>query len=251
MKKNFICFTIIASLILFSSCQKEVDGDPDVVVTDKVKTYTEEVISDDLGNFTVTFNLSYDANDRITAMTSSTDPGSKFAFTYKTGSYSMDLYDSGVWEIHEDYFLNGNSLVDSAFQYNNTEDTSTTKYVYNGNSQLVKMYQYEYSHVTGPELWNIINYTYDAGGNLVSTLDTYNYAETYEYYPDLVYAMPAITPFANLRKQRLLKKYTLSINGSPVGSASYTYTFDNKNRLSTQRAEDTDGNIVTKTFTYF
>ncbi|MGZ8525926.1 MAG: hypothetical protein ACXWV1_15950, partial [Chitinophagaceae bacterium] len=130
MKKSILPFLAILSIILFSSCQKDVGGGP-LTVSDKVKTYTEDVTSASMGNSKTTFNLSYDASNRITSLISASNPGDKFVFTYNSASgYSMEIFGSNIPVIHEDFFLNSNSLPDSTFQYNNTGDTSTEKYLY-------------------------------------------------------------------------------------------------------------------------
>ena len=251
MKKSICPFAVISCIILFSSCQKDVSGDP-LTVTDKVKTYTEDITSGSIGNSVTTYNLSYDASNRITSIISAYDPGNKFLFTYNSATtYSMDIYGSNVRVIHEDFFLNSTSLPDSTFQYNKTGDTSTEKYVYNLKNQAIKMYEYDYSKITGSDLWNTISYTYDADGNLLKAEDTDTNIDTYEYYPDLVYVLPVTTPYAQPKKNNLLKKHILKSNGFLVGSATYTYSFDSKNRINTEKAAISDGSIVLKTFTYF
>lgn len=251
MKKNIPLLTAITCIILFSSCQKDAGGGP-TTVTDKVKTYTEDITSPFLGNSVTTYNLSYDGSNRISSMISTSDPGDKFIFTYNSATtYSMDIYNSNVRVIHVDFFLNSNSYPDSTFQYNDTEDSSTTKNIYNTNNQLIRTYDYDYSKITGSDLWNTTTYTYDAAGNMLKAEDTDTNIETYEYYPDLVYVLPVITPYAQPKKLNLVKKFTLASNGSVVGSATYTYTFDSKNRISTERAVTTEGTIILKTYTYF
>ena len=251
MKKSILPFAVIAYIILFSSCQKDTGGDPPTM-TDKVKTYTEDITSTSVGNSVTTYNLAYDASKRITSMISASAPGNKFLFTYNSATtYSMDIYSSNTRVIHEDFFLNSNSYPDSTFQYNNTGDTSTEKSVYNGNNQLVKLYEYDYSKISGSDLWNTTTYTYDADGNLLKAEDTDTNIYTYEYYPDLVYILPVTTPYAKPKKHNLLKRNILKSNGYMVGSANYNYTFDSNNRISTEKATISDGSIVIKTYTYF
>ena len=251
MKKSIPQLAVILCIILFTSCQKDVDGDP-ITVTDKVKTYTEDITSGSIGNSVTTYNLSYDASDRIISIISASAPGNKFLFAYNSAStYAMDIYSSNIRVIHEDVSLNSNSYPDSTFQYNNTGDTTTEKNVYNGNNQLIKLYEYDYSKITGSDLWNVTNYTYDANGNLLKAEDTDTNIDTYEYYPDLVYISPLIEPYSHPKKHNLVKKHTLTSNGYIVGSATYTYTFDSNNRISTEKAVTSDGSIILKTYTYF
>ena len=251
MKKIIPLPAIISFIILFSSCQKDVGGDLPTA-TDKVKTYTEDITSVSIGNSVTTYNLSYDASNRITSLISASDPGNKFLYTYKSATtYSMEIYSSNALVIHEDFFLNSNSYPDSTYQYNNTGDTSTEKYVYNAKNQPIKMYEYDYSKITGSDLWNTISYTNDADGNLVKAEGTDTNIETYEFYPDLVYISPVTTPYSKPIKHNLLKKFSLTSNGFLVGSAISTYSFDSKNRISTEKVVTSDGSIILKTYTYF
>ena len=57
-------------------------------------------------------------------------PGVKQVYKYNVdGSFSLDLYDDGTnLSIHENFFLNSSKLVDSTFQYDDTQDTTTEKY---------------------------------------------------------------------------------------------------------------------------
>lgn len=249
MKKPVAYLSLIAFVILFCSCGKEKSPEPDSS-NSKVKTYTEVITSPGFGNLSTTLNISYDANNRITAATSSTSEGDKFLFNYNSNDkYSMDLYNAGAIVIHEDFFLR-NSFLDSTFQFNDSKDTSTEKYYYNANNQLIKKFEYEYN--SGPHLSNTINYEFDASGNMIKSTDTDQNVDTYEYYPDLVYVMPSIMPvFNSAPKMNLVKTHTLTSQGHLVGSTFTTYAFDASNRISTITETVDDGTILTKTFSYF
>lgn len=252
MKKNFLFPAVIALVILFSSCQKEPGNNLPPTGQLKLKTYTEDVRSAILGNSVTTYNFNYDGNDRMTSMVDAANPGNKFVFAYPSSSkYTMDLFIDNIFELHVDYLLNSQLLIDSSFQYNNTEDTSAEKYVYNPAHQLIKLYEYDY-YSTGPDLWNTTAYTYDGAGNLVKSEDTDDYMYTYEYYTDKLYVLPQLIPVmvAN-QKVNLIKKLTLTESGTVTGSADYTYTFDSKDRISTIRHDYNDNDVVIKTFTYF
>ena len=84
----------------------------------------------------------------------------------------------------------------------------------------------EYDYDPNPVLLNVTNYTYDTNGNLVTTTDTDNEVDSYEYYSDLVNIMPVIIPG----------------QGTPQKSS---------NRISTIVQTADDGTLVTQTFTYF
>lgn len=256
MKKNLFTLLVLPSFILFSSCQKNSNTDQ-TTNSDKVKTYTEDITSPGSPEISATYNISYDGNNRITGVIPTNSSGVKFLFTYSSNSkFSLDLYNSGALSIHEDIFLNSNSLFDSTFQHNDTNDTTTEKYFYNSNNQLITLNEYDYSKNYGSQISNVTTYTYDSNGNVVKATDTNNQIETFEYYPDLVYIMPFTNPFLNhalnsSKKTNLLKTHTVTSNGYLVGSATSTYTFDSNNRISTITQTTDDGTIAVQTFTYF
>lgn len=243
----------MASALLFSGCQKEPANDlPPETHSLKLKTYTEDFRSATLGNFYNTYKFTYDGNNRMTSMVDTANAGNKFVFAYPSSSkYTMDIFGDNMFVIHADYFMNSQSLLDSSFQYNNTGDTMTEKYVYNPARQLTQLYEYDYSKVTGSDLWNTTTYTYDGAGDLIKSEDTDDYVYTYEYYTDKLHLLPQVSPVADAsQKTHLPKKVTLTESGTLSFSATYTYTFDSKDRVSTVRQDYSDGDVVIKTYTY-
>ena len=252
MKRITLFAAVAAVIVVLSSCQKEPSNTPLPTASLKVKTYTEDVRSGIWGNSVTTYNLSYDGNNRLTGMTDASNSGNKFVYAYPSSSkYTLDLFVDNIFELHADYLLNSKSLIDSTFQYNNTGDTMTEKYIYNPAGQLTKLYEYDYYN-TSSDLWNTTTYIYDGAGNLVKSQDTDDYVYTYEYYTDKLYLAPQLVPVTvPNQKANLLKKVTLTESGPVSGSATSTYTFDSKDRISTVRTEYSDGDVVIKTFTYF
>jgi hypothetical protein len=252
MKKCIIPFIVISTVVLFTSCQKDASIEP-TGVTNKVKTYTEAITSTTIGNSITTYNLAFDAGDRIISMISASDPRYKFLFKYSpNNAFSTDIYNHNGLQVHEDVFLNKNLSADSTFQYNNTGDTSTEKYFYNGGNLPVTSNEYDYSQITGSVLSNTINYSYDVKGNLVLAAGTDTYNEEWEFYQDIVYLLPNVQPyFRRITNVNLIKKHTVTSNGNLVGSATYTYTFDSNHRLSTETAVSDAGDIVVKMYTYY
>lgn len=256
MKKNSVILLSFCTIIMLSSCQKDKQADTNTSAS-KVKTYTENIATPGSAAITATYNLNYDANNRITSVNQVEITGNKFSFSYPSDTkYSMDLFASGAVSIHEDFFLNSNSQPDSTFQYNDTQDTTTEKYVYNSNKQLVTLKEYNYSTNSGSEIDNVTSYTYDSNGNVVKTTDTNNQIETFDYYPDLVYAMPFTNPVLNqginpAKKMNLIKTHTVTSDGVLVGSSVSTYTFDSNKRISTITQTLDNGTVGTQTFTYF
>jgi len=247
--RSVITFLMALGVVLyFSSCQKEFSPDGDTSpISPKVKTYTEDITSSYYGNSVTTYNLSYDANDRIVSLVSAVAPGDKFIYKYNTNSYTLDIYNSSVLSIHVIFFINSLSMVDSTFQYNGT-DTTTEKYIYNSLKQLLKKKTYDYSTVTGAVLYDIDNYTYDTNGNAISDANN-NGVTTYTFYSNLINTI-TIGQFYFYQNKNLIKTTTYT-SGSGTITANHTYTFDSKNRLSTERIESDNGDIIIKTYTYY
>ena len=237
---------VILFALVSASCQKETNDDP-VAPSSKVKTYTEDVTAG--GQHTVsTFNVAYDANDRIVSLISASSPGDKFLYQYSNGSYTMDIYNSNAISIHEEFYINSNSFVDSTFQYNDTDDSSTEKYIYNSARQLVTIKEYEYTKGHGILLYNTSQYTYDSGGNILKVADNFS-TTTYEYYPDLVNPLTFLSPYLPVNKNLIKTEYA-DYGGSDI-TISHTYTFDANNRLSTQTITTDSGETAIKTYTYY
>ncbi|MEO8415577.1 MAG: hypothetical protein ABI472_18085 [Ginsengibacter sp.] len=245
--KNLLYILII---FIFVSCQKELStNDPGTSPSSsKVKTYTEDVTSGGAHSVT-TFNLAYDASDRLISLVSATSSGDKFEYQYSNGSYTMDLYNSNLLSIHEIFFINSNLLVDSSFQYNDTKDSMTEKYVYNSAGQLTTLKQYDYSQVTGAVLFNVENYTYDSNGNTIRVTETSNNSvTTYEYYTNLVNNLYIFNPYVPGNKNLVMT--TINDSGGSTTTLSHFYTFDSANRLITEKITADTGEIVIKTYTY-
>lgn len=249
MNRTQILISLFISIV-FISCQKEVKDilPATTVSTSKVKTYTEDVTSPG-GHSVITFNLAYDANDRPVSMISATSAGDKFLYQYATGSYTMDLFNSNVLSIHEIFYTNSNSLVDSTLQYNDTHDTTTEKYLYNNAGQLIAVKHYDYSRATGSVLFNTDNYTYDSNGNVAKFTDN-NGITSFGYYTNLVNNLSFGPPYFPLSKN-LVKTTIFNSGGTPI-TLNHTYTFfDTNNRITTEKVIYDSGEIVIKTYTYY
>jgi hypothetical protein len=233
--------TVVSFALVFASCKKDdsVQGPPQ---GDRIKTYTESINSSIIGVSTVTYNLTYDDQGRLSSMVNSENAGDRFAFSYVENGFDMDIYSSNSLIIHQDVFLNGNRM-DSTFQYNDEGDTTTEKYLYNPGNLLVKLSRYVYSDGIS-ELDETVNYTYDSNNNLVSEIGNYTHVE-YEYNGNL----PAIINLFPLFYSSSQKLPSRVIDQSGF-SATHTYTLDSKNRLVTDLAVLDSGDTITKTYTY-
>ena len=257
MTNKFASFAVTAAIILLTSCQKEAGQEPGTDPTtssNRVKTYTESLTTGG-DSYSASFNLSYDNNGRLSSMVSAASAGDKFVFAYPSNSmYIMELFNQNQLSIHEEFYLNSDGLVDSTYQYNDTDDRRAEKYSYNSGKQLVNMKEYELPTAGNGVLVNTTSYNYDGSGNLVQTSATNGEERQYEYFPDMKYILPIISgPGFSLpnMKVSLIKKQTVSVGGIELGTIDYTYTFDDKQRVSTETEVLSDGSILTRTYTYF
>ena len=252
MKLNAAIIVSFCTTVMLTACQKDKQPDTNTNLN-KVKTYTESISISGAAPVVATYNVAYDTSNRITSLTQVEIPGNKFSFSYTSDiKYSMDIFLAGALSIHEDFFLNSNFLPDSTYQYNDTQDTTTEKYLYNSNNHLITLKEYIYSKNNGSQIDNVTTYTYDSNGNVVKTTDTDKQTETFDYYPDLVYAKPFTDPsLKSAKATNLVKTHTVTSNGSLVGSVVYTYTFDSNKRISTITQTTDDGSVGIQTFTYF
>jgi hypothetical protein len=111
--------------------------------------------------------------------------------------------------------------------------------------------EYDYSNGK-PGLSSSTNYFYDANGNMIRSESPYNKVETFEYYSDPVMPMPTIFPVLSPVNKSLKKKYTVTIDNAINDDETYTYTFDDKNRVSTiTTTVALTGTAIIDTFTYY
>lgn len=257
MKTIKVVFALFITILSFS-CQKEIASESSASGSSsgansgsalfRPKTYTEDVTSSSLGNSVTTYNLTYDASGRLLSMVSASSPGDKFVYQYSSNNtYTMDIYNSNKVSIHSVFFINSFSLIDSIFKYNDTKDTSTSKYLYNSSKQLVKQKEYDYTTARGAVLYKTYNYEYDSNGNVIKESDNSS-VKTYDYYSNLsnnlsiglIYFLP----------NKNLPKTTTYTSGGQTETLNHTYTFDNNNRLSTEKIVASSGDVIIRTYTY-
>lgn len=248
---------MIAALVTLAatSCQKDIDPQTGESTKTKIKTYIEDASKTPYERVD-TFNVAYDASDRITSI-ASTAGGFGFYYTYTATSYTMDLILGGQLSIRDISYINSNQLVDSTFQYNDTNDSSTSKLVYNAGKQLVQVLYYDYTRAGGGKLSSKESYTYDASGNLVTQTDTNASGAVTETITFTYSNFPVgIDIFNNVFRPAMAKNLPLTITTKdPRGNVTLietrAYTFDSHNRVHTETDSDDFGNVVVKTFLYY
>jgi YD repeat-containing protein len=247
MKKTLLPTTLFA-FFLFTSCKKNNDT-PSTGSALLPKTYTEDIRSTGFNSLT-TYNLTYDENNRITSMTAIPEPAIvKFVYKYSSNSsLTMDLYNSNVLSIHEILWLNTSGTLDSTFQFNDTNDSSTEKYIYDSNKQILQIKNYNYSS-SGSELNHTTDYTYDNSGNAITESTSNGNSTSFTYYTDLPNTMTMGQTFYPQTKY-LIKTASSSSSGTPV-TATHFYSFDSSNRLIKDSAVTTGVSaILIKSYTY-
>jgi YD repeat-containing protein len=242
---SLIALFLLAIIFVLSGCSKSNSSTANSA--SYPKTYTEDVRSSVIGNSVTTFNLSYDNQGRLLSMISTSTPTLKLTYQYSGNSFTSDMYNNDVLQIHEMYWLNAASLVDSTFQFNNTQDTTTEKYNYDANKELTQKIEYEY-HQAGSIPGTITSYIYDNAGNLATESTNTGNSTQYTYYTNLA----NVNFFASYFPQpkNLIKTATLSLGGF-LETATHYYSFDNSNRLTQDSTYTTATNVtVVKTYTY-
>ena len=252
MKANAFSAIILCTILILTSCQKELDpqsSPPPSAGSSKVKTYTEDLTYGGQHNVD-TYNLGYDSQERLTAMESVTTPGNKFLYSYGPSNvFHLDLYNANVLSIHEDFYLNSSSMIDSTFQYNDTGDSSTEKYLYNAAKQVTAIKSYEYAQSTGGVLQSTTLLEHDSEGNVTKETSAAG-VTSYTFYPDLQNTLIGLNPY-DAKNPKLTKTTSSDIGGVTI-TLNHTYTFDASNRITSEKAVDTaNGIILIKSYTYY
>ena len=247
--KNEVPCLVLALTFFVCSCKKD-NNSSNPNSSSQPKTYTEDIRSSIIGNSLTTYDLSYDASGRLRTLTAIPSPPSiNFVYTYAAdGTVTMDLYEGGALNILEKMWLNSSSYLDTTFQYDNTGDTTTEKYIYNGNMQLIQENTYDYTS-SATSLYNTTSYTYDNLGNVTSSEDLLGNMISYSYYTNLPNTLKIGQSFLP-QPVNFVKTEILNSNGS-VETVNHYYTFDNSNRLIEDSTYTAEVDLIAiKSYTY-
>ncbi len=237
-------------LVLISSCKKD-NSNSSASNGNRLKLYIEDATNTSFNSID-SFNFTYDGQNRITSIYSA---NLKTMYAYPTSnSFTLDLYTYGVFNIHETAYINNSLLVDSTFQYNNTNDTTTEGYIYSGRL-LMRKSSYTYTQATGAQIDTQDDYTYDNNGNPVKDIQSdgngnVNTVSTFTYTNQLLnYSIgPTYIP-----KSKNLPATQVQADGlgNHLATVTYTYVFDSSNRVIKETDAVDNGESVVKTYVYY
>ena len=241
------------------SCQKDipdyVNGGGDSTSTSNsflVKTYTEDLYAINAPDQHVkdSFGLSYDNNGRLLSMVSlDSANGPKFIYAYSNNSFTEDEYDNNQISLHSTVYLNSSSYIDSVLEYDIEGDTSTQKYFYDGNRQIITLKEYDYTTATGSVLTGTTTYEYDNTSDLLKVTSDTNVV-TYTYPNKII---NSLNMGLNYYKQGMYLPDNVtetSGTGSFTETGVHTYTFDSQKRLIMDKATTDNGYIGIKRYYY-
>ena len=239
--------SLVAVLILNTSCKK--DKAAGSSGRQKLKSYTEDITAVGIGHVVETFNINYDAQDRITSIVSTTKPGHRLEYNYlNNDKFTFEQIEDNKVMLHRDYFINGEiGKVDSLYQYNIRKDTLSFKYFYNKENKILKQKEYLLTYYLPPVWYNTIDYIYDAKGTLTKKQESF---ADISYQYDAEYKNTTLIEPAYIPTQELLPTHTYNTRFGTTITTEHTYAYDDKGRLISERAASNDGRITIRTYTY-
>jgi hypothetical protein len=246
MKKSTSYLYIFLLIIAAAACGKDSGGDN---ASHRITSYIEDITALGIGHVVETYTVNYDNMDRVTSVESSTRPGHKMIYQYSTGnSFTYDKYDDNKLIYHSINFINNQSLLDSTWWTNIQNKTSSSKYIYNEDKKLVKQKQYLIKDTFPQVLYNTVSYQYDLKGTLVKESDQ-GYYETSYAYDKVLKNTVQLEPFYFPFKEEL-PSHTYTTRLGITIETKHTYSLDDHNRVISERAEQNDGRITIRTYTY-
>jgi hypothetical protein len=249
--KALIASAIFLVLYSFSSCKKDSSNNAPNN-PNKLKLYIEDATNTSLDEID-TFNVTYDGDNRITSLSS---PIVKFVYTYNSNNtFSVDLYDYGQLNVHEIDYINSASLVDSSFQYNDTNDSTTEGYLYSGKT-LIRKTTYDYSKVTGSEIDMQEDYTYDNNGNMITDIQSDGFGNvnttTTFTYTDKILNYSTSPIYLPIQSKDLPATQTQTDgSGNHISMVTYSYVFDSSGRVTKETDAIDNGESIVKSYVYY
>ncbi len=256
MKPIYFSMAVIAFASFFCSCQKEITNDitePGSTGNNSflIKTYTEDVYltSAPEDHAKDSFLLTHDDKGRLLQLVSADSAnGLKFIYQYDGDkSFTMDQYENNALSLHEVFYLNSFSYVDSTRQDDTEGDTTTEKYIYDVGKKLTNLYIYDYTTAGGAVLNETDSYEYDADGNIIKE-SFQNAVTNYAYTSNTVNNLDVGLNY--FQQPKRLPDSVTTVSDGDTETATHIYTFDSLNRLIKDMATSDKGYIIVKTYGY-
>ncbi|MGI8634451.1 MAG: hypothetical protein ACR2KZ_03510 [Segetibacter sp.] len=114
---------------------------------------------------------------------------------------------------------------------------------------MITLKDYTYTKALGSVLNGTFSFTYNNNGNLIK-VESGSQMTSYEYYPDLINNLPKNIMF--FQEDKNLVKTTTETDSSPGSRiTNHTYTFDSKNRISSEKSVFSNTSyVVIQSYTY-
>jgi hypothetical protein len=242
--------SLVALLILNTSCKK--DKAAGISGRQKLKSFTEDKTAQGSGHTVESFNVNYDAQDRITSIVSTTKPGHRLEYNYiNNNKFTYEQIEDNKIIKHRDYFINAEiGKVDSLYEYRITGDTTSFKYFYDKENRILKQKEYLVSYLLPPVWSNTIDYVYDTKGVLTRKVESFS-EESYRYdaeFKNTILLEPGYIP-----SQEKLPSHIYNTRFSITKTTEHFYTYDGQGRLASDKAVENDGRsqtITIRTYTY-
>jgi hypothetical protein len=232
--KNTFAVCLIFSLV---SCKKD-DNQIKVSLVGFLKSKT---IVNKTNTYKTEYN--YDANGKIASIIDEFEE-SKYVFNYSV-SNKLEVNEtnskSNVFKANLAAYLLVNGKPDSIFQYNDSQDFITQKFVYNSSNQLIQIKNYGYDKSINEYYLKVpTNFLYDFKGNIISkktvSTDSIIFSSITNTFNNVASSLEIMNP--NL-PERLIN---LDINRNINYFINYSYTFDTNNKVATETRTQTKPN---------
>jgi YD repeat-containing protein len=239
--------SLVVVLVLNTSCKK--DKAAGISGRQKLKSYTEDITGVGIGHKVEIFNVNYDAQDRITSIISTTKPGHRLEYNYlNNDKFTFEQIEDNKVTLHCDYFINGEiGKVDSLYRTDIRKDTTSFKYFYNSENKILKQKEYLINYLLPPVWSNTIDYIYDGKGTLTKKQESFSDI-SYQY--DAVYKNTTLIEPGYIPTQELLPTHIYNTRFGRTTTTEYSYTYDDKGRLTSEKAAASDGGVTIRTYTY-
>ena len=134
-------------------------------------------------------------------------------------------------------------------EYDTQGDTSSQKYLYDGNQQIITLKEYNYATVTGSVLTETTTYQYDNTSDLLKVTSDTNVV-TYSYANNTINNLNMGLNYYKQGKYLPDNVTETSSISSFTETGVHTYTFDSQKRLIMDKLTTNNGLVATKQYYY-